>query len=79
MEHPVDDGDGDDGLETGGELNFSPDVRELRDALVETREELRQTREELHRLAAHVESIEEHDEPAGADRPDEGLEIAREP
>jgi hypothetical protein len=76
MEHPADDGDDGEGLDTNGELNLRPDVGDLADELAATQEELRETREKLERLAEHVHSVEEGDEP---DEDDEGLELGREP
>ena len=78
MEQPRDDGDDEEGLETGGELNFAPDVGELRQELHETREELERTKEELETLREDVRVMQDH-EPAAEDvDDDEGLELGRE-
>jgi len=53
-------GDDDNGLSTGGELNMAPDTGDsLAQELRETREELHETREELQHVREQIHELQE--------------------
>jgi hypothetical protein len=66
-------GDDDNGLSTGGELNMAPDAGDaLVEELRETREELQQTREELQHVREEIHELQESDR--GAEAPQHATE-----
>jgi hypothetical protein len=81
MEHP-NDGDDDNGFETGPELNFAPaaDLEEARSEIDELREEVRELREEVRELREEPSPSPEEPSTSPSEQDDEaGFDIGPEP